>query len=174
MKTFPLSEANLSYKVLATLLLLTVALGYLFGLINIYNNTGFSYTGIVAHYRGDVNEMTVPPEFAFAKLIHQHHVHLFSLAMLFFLVGRIFIGTQLPEIAKSVFVAIPFLGMILDMTSFWLLVFVSPLFALLGVIFGGLVALAFFLIIGRPLYEMWILPIWQYRWKDGTVPWFLR
>jgi hypothetical protein len=174
MKITPLPEASLSFKVLASLLLLTVALGYLFGILNIYNNTGFSYTGLVTHYRGDVQEVTVPRDFAFAKLVHEHHVHVFSLSMLFFLVGAIFILTQLPELMKAIFVAFPFLGMILDFTSFWLLVFVSPLFAALAILFGSCMALSFFLIVGRPLYEMWILPLWRHQWGEEKIPWFLR
>lgn len=174
MREFCYPEANLSLKVLLTLFLLTVALGYVFGLINIYNNTGLSFTGVVTHYRGDVKELAVPPEFAFAKLIHEHHVHLFSLSMLFVLVGLIFIFTGLPERVKALFVAMPFLGLVLDFTSFWLLVFVSPLFAFLAMGFGLLMGFSFFLIIGRPLYEMWVLPLWLKRWNNGAIPWFLR
>ena len=169
MKDFRLSEANFSFKVLVSFFLLIVGLGYVFGLINIYNNTGFSYTGLVTHYRGDV-----PKEFAFAKLVQHNHVHLFSLAMLFFQVGIIFSLTQIPEFLKAILIAIPFLGMLLDFTSFWLLTFVSPVFAWFSICFGGGMALSFFLLIGRPLYEMWILPLWHRRWPQGEVPWFLR
>lgn len=164
----------MSFKVLVSLFLLTVGIGYLFGLINIYNNTGLTYTGVVTHYRGDLKELTVPPEFAFAKLIQEHHVHLFSLSMLFVLVGIVFTLTRLPEIVKAVFVALPFMGMLLDFTSFWLLVFVSPGFAFLAMAFGGLMGFAFFLIIGRPLYEMWALPLWHRKWGKEGVPWFLH
>lgn len=174
MRIVPLSRADLSFKVLISLFLLTVAVGYLFGLINIYNNTGLTYTGVVTHYRGDAQALTVPPEFAFAKLIHEHHVHLFSLSMLFILIGSIFCLTRLPEKIKAVFVAMPFVGMILDFTSFWFLVFASPFFAWFGMVFGAFMGFSFFLIIGRPLYEMWVLPIWDRLWGEGKIPWFLR
>jgi len=174
MKIYPLSQANLSFKVLVTFFLLTIAVGYLFGIIHIFNDTGFSFTGVVTHYRGDTKELTIPPEFAFEKLIHQHHVHIFALSMLFILIGSIFCLTRLPEKVKVVFVAMPFVGMILDFTSFWLLVFASPLFAWFGIVFGAFMGFSFFLIIGRPLYEMWILPIWDRLWEEGKIPWFLR
>lgn len=74
---------------LVTFFLLLTGVGYLFDLINIWNNTGLSFTGLVVHYRGETGS-ELPPEFAFSRLIHEHHVHLFSLAMLFFLVGLIF------------------------------------------------------------------------------------
>lgn len=174
MKIVPLAEANLSFKVLISLFLFTVAIGYTFGLIHIYTDVGYSYTGIVTHYRGDVKELTLPPEFAFAKLIHHHHVHLFGLSMLFLLIGVLFTLTGLPERVKVVFVLAPFLGLLVDFSSFWLLVFVSPIFAWLAMAFGGFMAFSFFLILGRPLYEMWILPLWYHKWGQDNVPWFLR
>ena len=173
MKLFPLAEAGLSFKVLATFLLIAVGVGYVFGLIHIYKDMGFSYTGVVTHYRGEKGA-EISKDFAAANLIHLHHIHLFSLSMLFFLVGMIFTLTSLPEIAKAVFVALPYVGMFLDFTSFWLLVFVSPIFAAVAMVMGALMALAFFLLIGRPLYEMWVLPVWQKRWGKVNVPWFLR
>lgn len=161
-------------KTLITMYLLVVGVGYLFGLIHIYLDTGFSFTGVVTHYRGSEKELSVPPDFAFANLIHVHHIHLFSLAMLFCITGIIFTLTTLPEKIKIVFVLIPFAGMLLDFTSFWLLVFASPVFGFFAMTFGGLMAATFFLVIGRPLYEMWILPVWQKRWPAGSIPWFLR
>ena len=172
MKIVPLSEANLSFKTLISLFLIAVGIGYIFGLIHIYTDVGFSYTGIVTHYRG-TEESVLPPELAFNQLIHVHHIHLFSLAMLFVLIGSIFTLTNLPEIVKTIFVLMPFLGMFLDFTSFWLLVFKSPIFAAFAMIFGGLMAASFFLIIGRPLYEMWILPIWRNLW-GSNIPRFLK
>ena len=173
MRNFELSEANLSFKVLITFFLIAIAVGYIFGLIHIYTDVGFSYTGVVTHYRGEGGEPSLPPELAFSKLIHLHHIHLFSLSMLFILIGAIFTMTELPEFAKAIFVSMPFVGMFLDFTSFWLLAFASPIFAFFAMIFGALMAFSFFLIIGRPLYEMWILPIWHHKWGE-TIPWFLR
>ena len=174
MKIVPLSQANLSFKVLASLFLLTVAVGYVFGLIHIYTDVGYSYTGIVTHYRGAGKELDVPPELAMAKLIHHQHVHVFGLSMLFFLIGMIFILTQLPEPVKAVFVMAPYLGLAMDMSSFWLLVFASPVFAWLSIVFGAFMAISFFLIIGRPFYEMWMLPLWHRKWGPTNVPWFLH
>jgi hypothetical protein len=168
-----LSDEAFSFKVLVSLFLTLIGIGYVFGLINIFNNTGFSYTGLVVHYRGDIDAMTLPPEFVFAKLIHEHHVHLFGLALLFFLVGWIFTRTNLPEVVKAALVATPFIAMMLDFTSFWLLVFASPRFAWLSIAFGGFMAVSFFLLIGRPLYEMWVLVIWKRKWGE-EVPWFLK
>ena len=174
MTNFKLSEANLSFKVLVSFFLFAVGIGYLFGLIHIYTDVGFSYTGIVSHYRGEGGTPSLPPELAFAKLIHVNHIHIFGISMLLMLIGSIFTFTELPELAKAIFVATPFVGMILDFSSFWGLAFVSPIFAAVAMVFGALMAFSFFLIIGRPLYEMWILPIWRRKWGANNVPWFLR
>src|SRR3990167_1634384 len=104
---FSYADARSSLKVLITIFLLFVGVGYVFGLINIYNHTGMSYTGVVVHYRGDINEMTIPPDFAFAKLVNENHFHVFGLSMLFFMIGFLFTFTNLPELPKAVFVAAP-------------------------------------------------------------------
>lgn len=174
MKIVPLHEAHLSFKVLISFFLVAVAIGYAFGLVHIYNDVGYSYTGIVTHYRGSEKELDVPPELAMAKLIHHQHVHVFGLSMLFLLIGIIFTLTQIPERLKVIFVMAPFLGMILDMSSFWLLVFSSPFFAWGAIIFGSFMAFSFFLILGRPLYEMWILPLWIRKWGKDHLPSLLR
>ena len=169
---FNYANARLSLKVLVTIFLLFVGIGYVFGLINIYNHTGMSYTGVVVHYRGAKGE-EAPPDFAFAKLVNENHFHVFALSMLFFMIGVLFTFTSLPEPAKAIFVAAPFLGMFFDFASLWLTVFSSPLFGWFSIIFGAFMALSFFMLIGRPLYEMWILPIWKRKWSEN-VPWYLR
>lgn len=169
---FSYSEARLSLKVLLSLFLVFVGIGYIFGLVNIYNNTGLSYTGLVVHYRGDAAELTVPLEFAFAKLIQEHHVHLFSLSILFLLIGFLFTLTELPEPAKAFFVAAPFAGMFFDFAGLWSTVFLGAGFGWVTMIFGGLMAVSFFMLIGRPLYEMWLLPVFR-KAMGGKVPWYL-
>ena len=170
--TFTYSNAHLSLKVLITIFLLFVGIGYILGLINIYNHTGMSYTGVVVHYRGAAGEET-PPEFAFAKLVNENHFHVFALSMLFFIIGILFTFTSLPESAKALFVAAPFLGMFFDFASLWLIVFSAPLFGWFSIVFGAFMALSFFMLIGRPLYEMWILPVWKLKWGEN-VPWYLK
>ncbi len=170
--TFEYSSARSSLKVIITIFLLFVGIGYIFGLMNIYSHTGMSYTGVVVHYRGAAGEET-PPEFAFAKLVNENHFHVFALSMLFFMIGILFTFTSLPEPVKDVFVVMPFLGMFLDFASLWLTVFSSPLFGWFSIIFGAFMALSFFMLIGRPLYEMWVLPLIQLTWKE-KLPWYLR
>ena len=169
---YRLEQAGASQKILFTCFLLFVGIGYLMGIANIHNNTGFSYTGLVVHYRGDTQQ-EVPQDLAITKLVHHNHVHLFSLSMLFLLVGTIFSFTSLPEKAKCLFMPAPFLGMLVDFSSFWLIVLKAPFFAWISIIFGAFMAVSFFLLIGRPIYEMWIVPVWRKKWGE-SIPWFLR
>lgn len=169
---FSFERAGASFKILVTFFIVLVGIGYVFGLINIYNNVGLSYTGIVVHYRGSETEMTVPPDFAFAKLISEHHVHLFAMSMLFFLVGMLFVLTDLPEKVKVPIILCPFIGMLVDFSSLWLVVFSSPLFGWLSLVFGGLMGVSFFFILGRPLYEMWVIPVLK-KSMGETLPWYL-
>ncbi len=166
-------KARLSLKVLITFFLMFVGASYCLALINIQNNVGMSYTGVVVHYRGDMNAPTDSPDLAFAKLIQEHHVHLFSLSILFLIIGLLFSFTTLPEFWKALFVGAPFIGMAVDFGGIWLTVFTSPIFGWLTVIFGGFMAASFFMLIMRPLYEMWILPIWEKKFNQN-VPWYLR
>lgn len=168
MNNFSYSKAPLSLRALISFFLVVVGVGYGLGLLNIYNNVGFSYTGVVVHYRGDA-----PPEFAMAKLVQEHHVHLFGMSILFLLIGYLFTLTSLPEVPKAFFVSAPFVGMILDFAGLWWMVFLSPVFAWFPIIFGGVMAISFFMLIARPLYEMWVLPIFVKKHGDN-LPWHLK
>ncbi len=169
---FNYSNARSSLKIIITVFLLFVGIGYIFGLINIYNHTGMSYTGVVVHYRGAAGE-EMPPDFAFAKLVNENHFHIFALSMLFFMIGVLFSFTSLPEPVKDVFIAAPYLGMFLDFASLWLTALTSPIFGWFSIVFGAFMAMSFFMLIARPLYEMWILPFWKKKWGEN-VPWMLR
>ena len=154
MNGFRFATSPLSLKLVLSLFLIMVSIGYVVGLINIHLKTDMSYTGTVSHYRGNLEEMQFPK--TLGDLIQEQHVHIFGIAMLFVLTGVIFSFTSSPEAVKAVFVSLPFAAMLFDLGSFWLLRFVSAAFGWLSIISGATMAISFFLIVGRPLYEMWI------------------
>lgn len=154
MNGFRYVTAPLSLKLVLSMFLIMVSIGYVVGLTNIYLKTNMSYTGVVSHYRGNPEEMKFPK--SLGDLVQEQHVHIFGISMIFVLSGIVFAFTSLPEKVKAFFVVLPFASMLFDLGSFWLLRFVNASFGWLSIFSGGTMAVSFFLIVGRPLYEMWI------------------
>jgi hypothetical protein len=88
------------------------------------------------------------------ELAKVSHIHLFGIGILFFVMGKIFILSELPIIFKRIVVAIPFIAIAMDIGSWWLTHW-KPLFAYVVIIGGALMGLsiAFQTIIS--IYQMW-------------------
>ncbi len=82
------------------------------------------------------------------------HTHLFSLTMLLGLLGFVFLLTNTRTPVKIAAVAVPFLGMFLDIGSWWLAI-PSPAWVWGVVAGGGLMAAGAAVLVLRPLWEMW-------------------
>ena len=80
---------------------------------------------------------------------------MFGIAFILFLVGRIFILCEMPVMIKRITVVIPFLAMLLDILS-WYVTKVSPQFAWVVVISGGLMGISFTIQIVVSIYQMWL------------------
>ncbi len=87
-------------------------------------------------------------------LVRVSHIHMFGIAFILFLVGRIFVLCEMSVWLKRVMVAIPFLFLIGDVGS-WFVAKLIPGFvyviiangALMGIAFGGQILIS--------LYQMW-------------------
>jgi len=88
------------------------------------------------------------------SLVRVSHIHMFGIAFILFLVGRIFILCEMPVMLKRITVVIPFLAMMLDILS-WYVTKVSPSFAWVVVISGGLMGISFTVQIVVSIYQMW-------------------
>ena len=88
------------------------------------------------------------------SLVRVSHIHLFGIAFLMFLLGRIFILCEMPVIVKRITVAIPFITVLVDIFS-WYLTKLSPNFAYLVVIAGALMGLSIITQVVVSLYQMW-------------------
>ena len=94
----------------------------------------------------------------FASLIRVSHIHLFGIAFIFMFVGSIFsLSSGVPVKLKSAAIITPYLFLLLDIASWWLTK-LNPHFALLVVIGGSGLAMAFVFMWVVSMYEMWILP----------------
>jgi hypothetical protein len=88
-------------------------------------------------------------------LIQTSHTHLFGQTLIAGLLGLIFLFSSLREWVKSLILALPFVGTIIDIGGMWLTRFVWPPLALLVIIGGSLFALGYVLITILSLYELW-------------------
>ncbi len=87
-------------------------------------------------------------------LVRVSHIHLFGIAFILFFVGRIFLLCEMSVIVKRIYVALPFIFLLLDISS-WFVTKIIPGFAYVVVSAGGLVGITFGLQILISLYQMW-------------------
>src|SRR5262245_38845851 len=88
-------------------------------------------------------------------LIQTSHTHLFGMTLIAGLLGLIFLFSSLGEGPKSLILALPFVGTVLDIGGMWLTRFVWPSFSALVILGGSLFPLGYALIAVRSLYELW-------------------
>ena len=89
-------------------------------------------------------------------LIQTSHTHLFGQTLIAGLLGLIFLFSALGDTWKSVIVALPFVGTLIDIGGMWLTRFVWPPLAALVIVGGSLFALGYLLITVVSLYELWL------------------
>jgi hypothetical protein len=94
----------------------------------------------------------------FSSLTRVSHIHLFGIAFIFMFVGLIFsLASGVPSRLKGIAVFMPYLFLVLDIASWWLTK-LNPSFALMVIMGGAGMAMAFVFMLAVSLYEMWILP----------------
>lgn len=135
-----------SAKILITIVLFMFGLVHAFGLWDAYLQTHQVFESAEEYF----GYMKV------TKLISLSHPHLFGFALMYLLVGGLFILTTWSEAVKSFILAIPILSATFDVLSWWMIKMVSSDFEWLtiftGVSFGtgfGVMALVI-------LQEMWL------------------
>lgn len=88
------------------------------------------------------------------RLIRVSHIHLFGIAFILYLIGKIFILCDLNPYTKRAIVIAPFVAMLLDVLS-WFITKSTPSFAYVVVVSGAFMGLSMGLQIGLSLYQMW-------------------
>lgn len=89
-------------------------------------------------------------------LIQTSHTHLFGQTLIAGLLGLIFLFSSLGERMKSVVIALPFVGTLIDIGGMWVTRFVWPPLGVLVIIGGSLFALGYLVITVVSLYELWL------------------
>ncbi len=99
----PLPEWPANYRLLVAVFTLTVALAYLLGTLFIGQNTHFTPSGVVTHFKGNMESGAEEVgEIKFEKplrdMLLTTHNHLFGLSVVFSLLGFLFLhaGKQAP------------------------------------------------------------------------------
>ena len=95
---------------------------------------------------------------SFSSLARVSHIHLFGISFIFMFVGLIFsLAAGVPKYLKAGVIVMPYIFLILDISSWWLTK-LNPIFAWLVIIGGGAMALSFAFMWIVSMYEMWIMP----------------
>ena len=107
-----------------------------------------SYENVKALTKIDTGE-------SIGALVKVSHIHLFGLGMIFYLLGRIFVLTEIPVLLKRIVVVIPFATIAVDIGSWWFTKFSPSFFAYTVLISGGLMGISFAFQSSISLYQMW-------------------
>ncbi len=95
---------------------------------------------------------------SFSSLARVSHIHLFGIAFIFMFVGLIFsLAAGVPPTLKASAIVMPYIFLFVDIASWWLTK-LSPHFAWLVIIGGGMMGISFAFMWGVSMYEMWIMP----------------
>jgi hypothetical protein len=89
-------------------------------------------------------------------LIQTSHTHLFGQTLIAGLLGLIFLFATLREWLKTLILALPFVGTVIDIGGMWLTRFVWPGLAALVIAGGTLFALGYVLIAAITLHQLWL------------------
>lgn len=107
----------------------------------------------LTNYAG-VSEVAHTGGASYPRLIRVSHIHLFGIAFILYFIGRIFLLCDINVYVKRVAVVIPFIAMLIDISS-WFVTKVNPAFAYVVVGSGGLMGLSMGLQILLSIYQMW-------------------
>jgi hypothetical protein len=152
---FRLLDTDRNIRLLYTLFIVTLFAGFLFTIYWAHSTTGLSYSGIAQHYLGSDETFGEPK--SFRELAETTHFHFFTMPVVFLILCHVFYLTMAGQGMKMAMTLLAFAGVAIDLASPWLILYVSPHFALV-MLLGDVLMLGTFLVMaGWPLYEMWIL-----------------
>ena len=92
-------------------------------------------------------------EFIFA--LKFTHIHVFGMSAIFIVLGAFVLFLDLSLKARSWLIALPFIGIIIDLASVWLKIFIHPVFFWLHIPGGMLFATVFLIETVLMLRQMW-------------------
>jgi len=171
-----LSRLPLSGKVFCTLYMLGIGCGALAAFAQAATAVGLSPAEVRASLAPDMpmtsmqhGQMSAEKEIDISQisgaarvwirtplLIQTSHTHLFGQTLIAGLLGLIFLFSSVGEGKKTLILALPFAGTVLDIGGMWLTRFVWSPLSVLVIIGGSLFALGYVLITALSLYDLWL------------------
>ncbi len=152
---FRLLDTDKQIRLVYTLFVGIIGVGFAFTLYWAYSMNGLSYDGVVTHYLG--SDATFGEPKSFHELAEITHFHLFTMPVVFLILVHIFFLTMAPIWLKTTMAYVAFTGVGLDLLSPWLIVYVSEAFSIALLVGDFFMIGSFMLMSALPLYEMWIL-----------------
>ena len=152
---FKLRDSDRHIRLLYTLFLMLMLVGFCFSFFWAHSMTGLSPAGVADHYRG--SDTTFGEPMSFRELAEVTHFHLFTMPVVFMILVHVTYLTNASRGLKAMVTWGGFGGVMLDLVSPWLITYVSPLFVLTMLTGDMLMMLSFLVMMVIPLYEMWIL-----------------
>ena len=93
------------------------------------------------------------------QLTRVSHVHLFGISIIFLLTGAIFSLSETPTWFRVAVLIAPYLAIVMDIGSWWVTKYYSPVFAYVVLLGGAFMGLSLACQILLSLWEMWIEPL---------------
>jgi hypothetical protein len=152
---FRLRDTDRHIRLLYTLFLLLMLVGFAFSFFWAHSMTGLSPQGIADHYRG--SDATYGEPMSFRELAEITHFHLFTMPVVFMILVHVLYLTMASNGLKLRMTYGAFAGVILDLVSPWLITYVSPVFVLTMLTGDTLMLVTFLVMLAIPLHEMWFL-----------------
>lgn len=146
---FTLTQVPNSAKALITFLIVALGLVHFFAMVTVYLHINVLYSSVEEYF------FYMKP----AELTAISHGHLFGHALMYTIVGGLFLLTKVKEKLKILVISIVFSGGILDVFSWWMIKYVSSRFEVFSMISGGMLVLGFAVMSLFILKEIWFQKI---------------
>lgn len=103
----------------------------------------------------EVSDAATPQLRSIGSLARFSHYHAFGMGLFCLALALIFSFTAFARPIRLIVCSLPFIAVLLDIGSWWLIRLISPVFAYVTLLGGALIGLSFALLILGSLYDMW-------------------
>ena len=150
---------TLSKKIFITFFLIAMGTAFFFSCLNSYDRTHFSSEHTSHHYKGSEESQDYGEEFSYAmsysEVIEVMHVHAFLIPLIIFVMSRILSMTKTGEGVKIAVYVAAFIGMIMNLSGPYLIVYASEIFTISLIASYIILGLCFIIFISLPISKMW-------------------